>query len=275
MTTAETQTTPDFAAIKTKQCAAWSSGDYSRIGSTLQLTGEELAEALALPPRARVLDVAAGNGNISLALARRFCDVTSSDYSDALLARGRQRAEAEGFELDSRLADAEDLPFADGEYAAVVSTFGVMFAPNQDAAAAELQRVCASGGKIGLANWTPASFIGELFRVIGKHVAPPAGVQSPARWGDSEWLQERFGAQAADIRIERKSFTFRYPSPQYFVDYFREFYGPVEKAFAALSEDARPALEADILELVARFDIAKDGTMNVPSEYVEVVISKR
>ncbi|MEM6672043.1 MAG: class I SAM-dependent methyltransferase [Planctomycetota bacterium] len=277
MTTTETTapTRPDYDAIKTKQHAAWSSGDYARIGSTLQLTGEELAEALDLPPSCRVLDVAAGNGNITMALARRFCDVTSTDYSDVLLERGRQRAAAEGFAVEFQHADAEALPFDDGSFDAVVSTFGVMFAPNQESAASELQRVCRPGGKIGLANWTPDSFIGELFRVIGKHVPPPAGVRSPALWGDESWLDEHFGAQDSDVAVERKSFAFRYPSPQFFLDYFRRYYGPVEKAFAALPAEKQPDLEADILALIARFDEGENGAMNVPSAYVEVVITKR
>ncbi|MEM9381148.1 MAG: class I SAM-dependent methyltransferase [Planctomycetota bacterium] len=277
MTTTDTArlVLPDFDAIKTKQRSAWSSGDYARIGSTLQLTGEELAEALDLPPNERVLDVAAGNGNITMALARRFCDVTSTDYSDVLIERGRQRAEAEGFFVEFRRADAEALPFDDGAFDAVVSTFGVMFTPDQDAAVAELLRVCRSGGKIGLANWTPDSFIGQLFRVIGRHVPPPAGVSSPALWGDALWLDERFGARAEHIAIERKSFAFRYPSPDSFVEYFRSYYGPVERAFAALPKDGQAALEADILGLIARFDRGEGGAMHVPGDYLEVVITRR
>ncbi|MBL8727186.1 MAG: methyltransferase domain-containing protein [Planctomycetes bacterium] len=266
---------PDFAAIKTRQRAAWSSGDYARIGSTLQIVGEQLAERLAMRPDARVLDVAAGNGNITLAMARRWCRVTSTDYCEGLLERGRQRAQAEGLEVEFQVADAEQLPFADGTFDAVVSTFGVMFAPDQAAAARELLRVCRSGGRIGLANWTPGSFIGDLFRTIGRHVAPPAGLQSPARWGDRDWLATQFGAQAAEISIATQTFDFRYRSPQHFVDFFRAFYGPVEKAFLALDANGQAALEADLLALIARFDVAVDGTMRVPGEYVEVVITRR
>ena len=277
MNTTETTapTAPDYAAIKTKQRAAWSSGDYCRIGSTVQLTGELLAEALDAAPGTRVLDVAAGNGNITLAMARRFCDVTSTDYSDVLLERGRQRAEAEGFDVTFRHADAEQLPFDDGAFDVVVSTFGVMFAPDQDTAAAELVRTCRAGGKIGLVNWTPGSFIGELFGVIGRHVPPPAGVRSPARWGDEAWLDERFGPHASSIAIERRTFRWRYPSPQHFVNYFRTWYGPMHKAFAALPTERQPALEADILALIDRFNVATDGAMDVPSDYVEVVVRKR
>ena len=184
-----TTTHPDFTAIKQKQNAAWGSGDYSKIGSTLQLVGEELAEAIDLPVGAKMLDVAAGNGNVSLALARRLYNVTSSDYVGALLERGKARAEAEGLELNFQIADAEALPFEDGAFDGVVSTYGVMFAPNQEAAAAEMNRVCRSGGRIGLANWTPEGFIGQLFKTLGQFVPPPPGVQSPARWGTRDFLE--------------------------------------------------------------------------------------
>jgi SAM-dependent methyltransferase len=268
-------TTPDFTAIKTRQRAAWSSGDYRKIGSTLQIVGEQLAEALRMRPDARVLDVAAGNGNITLAMARRWCKVTSTDYCAELLERGRQRAEAEGLEVEFQLADAEQLPFADGSFDAVVSTFGVMFAPDQEAAARELLRVCRSGGRIGMANWTPSSFIGGLFRAIGRHLAPPAGVKSPALWGDRAWIATHFGAEATAIAIEVKHFDFVYRSPQHFVDFFRAFYGPVEKAFLALDAEGQAALEADMLALVAQGNVATDGTMRVPGEYVEVVVTRR
>jgi len=266
---------PDFPAIKVRQRAAWSSGDYRRIGSTLQIVGERLADALAMRPDAEVLDVAAGNGNITLAMARRWCRVTSTDYCENLLEHGRRRAEAEGFEVEFRPADAEALPFADGSFDAVVSTFGVQFAPDQAAAARELLRVCRSGGRIGLANWVPGSFIGNLFRVIGRHVAPPAGVSSPAQWGDRDWLNTHFGAQASDVTITTRAFDFVYRSPQHFVDFFRAFYGPVEKAFLALDAAGQARLEADMLALIAEFDVATDGTMRVPGEYAEVVVTKR
>lgn len=269
-------TTPaiDFAAIKQKQNAAWASGDYARIGSTLQLTGEELAERLAMTPGTRVLDVAAGNGNASLAFARRGAAVTSTDYVGPLLARGRARAEAEGLELDFEIADVENLPFTDGCFDAVVSTFGVMFAPNQDAAATELQRVTRSGGRIGLANWTPQSFVGQLFKVIGSHIAPPAGVNSPARWGDRDWIEASFGPGAAAIDFRLKHFIFRYRSAEHFLEVFRDYYGPVHKAFAALDHKGQEALAADIRALAERFNTATDGTLAAPSEYAEIVITR-
>ncbi|MEM8648451.1 MAG: class I SAM-dependent methyltransferase [Pseudomonadota bacterium] len=265
---------PDYAAIKQKQNAAWNSGDYTRIGSTLQITGEELAEAAALAPGAKVLDVAAGNGNATLAFARRFCEVTSTDYVADLLKAGEARAAADGLDVTYQVADAEDLPFADNSFDAVVSSFGVMFAPNQTQAAAELLRTCRPGGKIALANWTPESFIGALFKTLGKHVPPPAGLNSPALWGTTSWLSQVFGDGASHIEVKRKNFNFRYASPQTFVDFFRTYYGPVHKAFAAVGETGADALESDILETIARFDVSGDDTMMVPSEYAEIVITK-
>ena len=266
--------TIDLAALKAKQQLAWSSGDYARIGVTLQVTGEELAEALALAPDARALDVAAGNGNASLALARRWARVTSTDYVEALLEQGRRRAEAEALELTYRVADAEDLPFAAGEYDAVVSTFGVMFTPDQERAASELARVCRAGGRIGLACWTPEGFIGRLFGVIGKHVPPPAGASSPARWGTREWLTEQFGSTCEVRSFERKHFLFVYRSPEHFLDYFRTWYGPMQRAFAALDSAGQAALEQDVLDLVRAGNTARDGSLRLPSEYVEVVLTR-
>jgi len=266
-------TTPDYTAIKTKQNAAWASGDYAAIGTTLQIVGESLAEALDLTPHSRVLDVAAGNGNATLAFARRFHDVTSTDYVGALLDKGRSRAEAEGLSVAYQVADAEALPCADESFDAVVSTFGVMFTPNQAKAASELQRCCRTGGKIGMANWTPEGFIGQLFKTLGGHVAPPAGVSSPALWGTKAWLEEHF-ANCAEISIERKDFNFRYGSTKHFIDLFRSLYGPVHKAFLALDVEGAAALEADMTALIERMNVARDGSMKVPGEYLEVVITK-
>ena len=273
-TVAEIERAPDYDAIKAKQNAAWASGDYAKIGVTLQIVGESLAEAMDLTTDAKVLDVAAGNGNATLAFARRWCDVTSTDYVDALLARGRGRAEAEGLEIRFQIADAEKLPFQDADFDAVVSTFGVMFTPNQHRAAAELIRVCRPGGKIGLANWTPDSFIGQLFKTLGKHVAPSAGVKSPALWGSDDWIEETFGGQAASVDFTPRDFVFRYRSPEHFVAFFRTFYGPVHKAFLALEPTAQATLDADLHATIARFNTATDGTMRVPAKYAEIVITK-
>ena len=266
---------PDYAAIKKKQNAAWSSGDYARIGVTLQITGEELAEAVQTRPNSNVLDVAAGNGNATLAFARRFANVTSTDYVGHLLESGRARAEAEGLDVDYMVADAENLPFSDNSFDMAVSTFGVMFAPNQIKSAAEMMRVIKPGGKMAMANWTPESFIGALFKTLGKHVPPPAGVKSPAMWGNEQWINETFGGSANEIVFIRKMFNFRYPSPQAFVDIFKTYYGPVHKAFIAVGETGQAALETDILATIAEFNVATDGTMMVPSEYAEIVITKK
>lgn len=266
--------TPDFDAIKTKQNAAWSSGDYARIGTSLQIVGENLAEAMDLAPDSKVLDVAAGNGNATLAFARRWCDVTSTDYVDTLLASSDKRAKAEALPVRFQIADAEKLPFDDGAFDAVVSTFGVMFTPDQQKAVSELARVCRSGGRIGLANWTPDSFIGELFKTLGGHIAPPAGVKSPALWGSIDWIEGSFGAAAADVAIAHRDFMFRYRSPAHFVEYFRTWYGPVHKAFLALEPAGQDALEADILGLVAKFNTATDRSMRVPGKYAELVIDR-
>jgi ubiquinone/menaquinone biosynthesis C-methylase UbiE len=267
--------TVDFAAVKTKQQAAWSSADYSVVGTTLQIVGEELCEALDLRSGQKVLDVAAGNGNVSLAAARRWCDVVSTDYVPDLLQHGRARASAEGLAIAFKEADAEALPFADGAFDAVVSTFGVMFTPNQGLAAGELLRVCKSGGQIGLANWTPDSFVGQMFKILGSYLPPAAGVKSPMLWGTRERLTEMFGPLSSSIGANRREFNFRYRSGEHFLDVFRTYYGPMLKAFAALDDMKKAGLKRDLLGLIARMNKADDGTMVVPSEYLQAVIVKR
>jgi len=245
------------------------------VGTTLQIVGEELCEALDLRAGQKVLDVAAGNGNVSLAAARRWCDVIASDYVPALLDRARERAEAERLAIEFREADAEELPFEDASFDVVVSTFGVMFTPDQEAAATELLRVCKPGGKIGLANWTPDGFIGQLFKTIGKHMPPPPGARSPALWGTHARIAELFEPHAASIEATQRDFAFRYRSPAHWIEVFKSFYGPLLKTFAALAPAAQAALQRDLMELIARFNRATDGTMVVPSEYLEVVITRR
>ena len=263
---------PDYTAIKNKQNAAWGAGDYAVIGTTLQIVGEQLAERMNMVPGARVLDVAAGNGNATLAFARRWHQVTSTDYVGSLLDRGKARAAAEGLPVEFQIADAEALPFEAGQFDAVVSTFGVMFTPNQQQAAQELIRVCRPGGMIGMANWTPDSFIGQLFKTLGGHIAPPAGVNSPAKWGDQAWLEESFGAAAMEIDIEERNFIFRFRDPAHFLHVFRTFYGPVHKAFLALDTAGQEALAADIMALIDRFNVETDGSMLVPGKYAEVIV---
>jgi ubiquinone/menaquinone biosynthesis C-methylase UbiE len=270
-----TRSVPDMASLKARQHGAWSSGDYAVVGSTLQIVGEELCEALDLRAGQQVLDVAAGNGNASLAAARRWCEVTSTDFVPALLERGRARAIANGLTMLFQQADAEALPFDDACFDAVLSTFGVMFTPDQERAAAEMLRVCRSGGKIGLANWTPQGFIGQMFKTLGQYITAPAGVKSPALWGTRERLMELFDAGAKSIVAEPRNFTFRYRSPAHFINVFKTYYGPILKALAVLDADKRQALFADLEGLISSLNRADDGTMVVPGAYLEVAIVKK
>jgi len=265
---------PNYTAIKQKQQATWASGDFAVVGTTLQIVGESLAEAADIRADERVLDVAAGNGNATLAAARRFARVTSTDYVPALLDKGRERARAEGLDVRFQEADVEELPFPDGSFDAVLSTFGAMFAPDQARTAREMMRVLRPGGRLGMANWTPDGFIGRLFKVIGGHVPPPAGLKSPALWGSEAHLAELFGASAAQIRCERQIFNFRYRSAAHWVQIFRDYYGPTHKAFAALDAAGQQALERDLHALLNEFNVAGHGSLVVPGAYLEVVITK-
>jgi ubiquinone/menaquinone biosynthesis C-methylase UbiE len=267
--------TSDLTALKVRQQAAWSSGNYAVVGNTLQIVGEQLCETLDLRPGSKVLDVAAGNGMVSLAAARRWCRVTSTDYVPALLQNGRARAEAEGHPIEFLEADAEALPFDDGDFDTVLSTFGVMFTPNQHRAAGELLRVCKPKGQIGLANWTPEGFIGQVFKTLGKYLPPPPGAKSPALWGTRARLAEMFGSATREMKAEARHFNFRYRSPKHFLDVFETYYGPINRAFATLDPQRQTELRNDLHALIVRMNRATDGTMIVPSEYLEVVITKR
>ena len=269
------QPTVDLAAVKGKQQTAWSSGDYAVVGTTLQIVGESLCEALDLRAGERVLDIAAGNGNATLAAARRWTDVTSTDYVPALLERGRARASAEGLPVRFEQADAEKLQYADASFDAVLSTFGVMFTPDQEKAASEMARVCKPGGKIGLANWTPSGLIGEVFKLLGRYLPPPAGVKSPALWGTEERLRELFGSRIASMAVERRNFVFRYRSAAHWLEVFRTFYGPMHKAFGALDSAKQESLASDLIGLLGKFNRATDGTLVAPSEYLELVITRK
>jgi SAM-dependent methyltransferase len=266
---------PDFSAIKRRQQATWASGDFAVIGTTLQIVGELLAEAADIRAGERVLDVAAGNGNATLAAARRFANVVSTDYVQALLDKGLLRATAEGLPVQFQVADAENLPFEDASFDAALSTFGVMFTPEHARAAHELIRVVRPGGRIGLANWTPQGFIGQLFKVIGAHVPPPAGLQSPALWGTEPHLMALFGSSAAKVQCERRHFNFRFRNAAHWVRIFRDYYGPTHKAFAALDDKGQQALERDITALLESLNTAGASSLVVPAEYLEVVITKR
>ena len=260
-----------LTAVKARQQATWASGDFAVIGTTLQIVGEMLCEGIDLRAGERVLDVAAGNGNATLAAARRFAVVTSTDYVPALLERGRRRAEAEGLKVTFEEADAEALPYGDASFDVAVSTFGVMFAPNHSLAASELLRVVRRGGRIGLASWTPTGFLGRLFQVIGRYVPPPAGVQSPLLWGAESHLADLF-MEAESIEHRIRHFAFRYRSPEHWVDVFRAYYGPVHKAFGALDAEHQAALELDLLALLREWDRGGAAGLVVPAEYLETTI---
>jgi ubiquinone/menaquinone biosynthesis C-methylase UbiE len=265
----------DLSPLKSRQQAAWASGDFAIIGTTLQIVGEDLCEALDLRAGQRVLDVAAGNGNAALAAARRWCNVTATDYVPALVERARERAVAERLPMEFEIADAEALPYANGSFDVVTSTFGAMFTPDHERPAKEMLRVCRPGGKIGLANWTPDGFIGHLFKTIGRYIPPPQDMKSPALWGTKAHISDLFGRDAAAIRTETKEFMFRYRSDDHWIDIFKTYYGPVLKAFEMLDARQHDALTADLKSLIARFNAARDGTMVVPGEYLQAVIVKR
>ena len=274
--TATIQITPasvDLAAVKTKQQAMWASGNFAVIGTTLQIVGELLCEAVDLRSGEQVLDVAAGNGNATLAAARRFARVTSSDYVPELLERGKRRADADGLTVRFDVADAEALPYDAASFDVVLSTFGVMFAPNHARSSSELLRVCRLGGRIGLASWTPEGFLGALLRVVARHVPPPPGVPSPLLWGTPDHLRNLFAGVAA-IEHTHREFAFRYESPEHFVDVFRTYYGPVHKAFAALDDSGRAALESDLLSLLRDADVGGGRGLVIPAEYLETVITR-
>ncbi len=264
----------DLEPVKARQQRAWASGNFAVIGTTLQIVGETLCEAVDLRSGERVVDVAAGNGNCALAAARRWAEVTAVDFVPALLYHASQRAAADELAVDCRVGDAHALPCDAAAFDVVLSSFGVMFAADQAQAARELTRVCRPGGRIGLANWTPDGFIGHLFKTIGRHLPPPAGLQSPARWGTDAGLQELFAGRAAHIRTTKRDFVFRYRSAAHWVEVFRRWYGPVLKAFEALPPEGQVQLEADLHALIARFNRSGDETMVVPAEYLEVVISR-
>jgi ubiquinone/menaquinone biosynthesis C-methylase UbiE len=269
-----TATTVDFEAIKARQQDTWSSGDYAVIGTTLQITGETLCEAVDLAAGERVLDVAAGNGNAALAAARRGGRVTATDYVAGLLNRTRARAAAEGLVIDTREADAEALPFADAAFDVVLSTFGVMFTPDQERAAAELLRVCRPGGRIGLANWTPDGFVGQLFRVVGRHAPPPTGVRSPLEWGTRARLRALFGTALQPLDVQTRQFVFRYRSARHWLDTFRTYYGPTGKALSALDAPEQARFEQELLTLANEHNTSITGALRIPSDYLEVVAIK-
>ena len=270
----ETLTLDALTAVKEKQHATWSSGDYAVIGTTLQLMGERLCEAIDPSAGWKVLDVAAGNGNAALAAARRGCEVVATDYVEGLLDRAGRRAEADGLTLTTKVADAEDLPFADNTFDAVLSTVGVMFTPDPRRAAGQLVRVVRPGGRIGLANWTPEGFVGQMFKIVGEHVPPPAGLPSPLQWGTEAGVAALLGAEC-DVEVTRRSFTFRYRSANDYFETFGAFYGPIVKALAALDEAGRTSLRDQLVALAEDHNRNENDALTIDSEYLEVVATRR
>ena len=266
---------PGLAAIKGRQQQTWASGDFDRIAATITITGELLCEAVDLHPGQKVLDVATGSGNTAIAAARRFADAAGVDYVSSLLDRARERAASERLNIAFSEGDAENIPFPNASFDVILSTFGSMFAPDQEKAASELLRVCRSGGKIGMANWTPEGFIGELFRINARYVPPPAGLKPPVLWGKEERLRELFGNAISSLQVTRRTFQFRYPSADHWIDFWRTYYGPTFKTFATLDGASQAALARDMRELVGRYNRSGDDTMVVPSEYLEVVATRR
>ncbi len=265
---------PDYEKWNSKLNHSWSSANYSQVGTRLQITGENLAEAVDFTPGSLILDVAAGNGNATLAFARRWCNVISTDFVEAVLDSGKRRAEAEELDVQFQVADAQNLPFKDDSFDGVVSTFGVMFAPDQPKSASEIARVCKSGGKIALANWTHSSFVGRLCPTIGKHMSASSGFRAPANWGDPDWIQKHFSPIAKSIDINMRSYTFRFYSPEQYLEFFRTYYGLTKKAYEVVGPEGEKALSNDILGVIHDMNIATDGTMSVPSQYAEVIIEK-
>lgn len=276
MTNTVEATTPDLAAVKQRQQQAWASGDFAVVAPRIVLVAEHLVDTADLHAGWRVLDVATGSGNAAIAAARLGCTAVGVDYVPALLERGRERAAAEGLDVELLDGDAESLPFADGSFDAVTSVFGSMFAPDHARAAAELLRVVRPGGTIALASWTPESFVGELFRTVAGHVPPPAGVPSPMLWGTEAHLRRLFGERVCSLEVEERTFTFRFGSAEELVSFFRTWYGPTLKAFAALEGPAQDALEHDLVALAGRFDrLRGDDAVAIPAAYTEAVAITR
>ncbi|WP_327042167.1 class I SAM-dependent methyltransferase [Micromonospora ureilytica] len=265
---------PDLIAVKARQQVTWASGDYGAVAALIHPISELLVTAADLSAGARVLDVATGSGNAAIAAARCGCIVTGVDYVPELLERGKARAAAERLPITFVTGDAERLAYADGSFDAVLSVVGVMFAPDQERAATELVRVCRPGGTVALASWTPQGFIGDLFRTVGRHVPPPAGLRPPAEWGDEGRVRELLGAAVSELRAVRREFVFRFGTPEEFADFFRVNYGPTLKAFEALPEERRPDLHADLVELARTHNRATDATVRIPAEYLEVVAQR-
>ena len=269
-----TSTVSGLAQVKERQQLMWASGDFHAVATLIQPLADVLCDTVDLQAGWRVLDVACGSGNASIAAARCGCDAVGIDYVPALLARGRRRAEAEGLSVELLEGDAEAIPFPDGSFDAVLSVYRSMFAPNHRQAAKELARVCKPGGRIGLATWTPNGFIGEMLNVVAAHVPPPPGVPSPILWGTESYLRDLFGDQVDTLTSTERTFTFRFRSAEEYVDYFRTYYGPTVKAFETAGTAGADALFGDLVDLVRRYARTTSGPVSIPATYLETVAGR-
>lgn len=266
---------PDMDALKTRLKATWMSGDYAHFAQFLEPGALEFLDRLDLKPGTSMLDVGCGAGQIAIPAARRGVKVTGVDIASNLIEKARARAAAEGLDARFDEGDAEQLPYPDASFDVVVSLIGAMFAPQPERVAAELLRVCKPGGRIVMANWTPEGHVGQMFKVIGKHVPPPALMPSPLKWGDEATVKERLGSGATSISATKRSYPMNYPfPPEQVADFFFKFYGPTLRALAALDEPGQAALRSDLEQLWARNNKATDGTTKVNSEFLEVVARK-
>jgi SAM-dependent methyltransferase len=267
---------PDFAAVKARQQSTWASGDFSVVASRITFQAEHLCEAADLQAGWHVLDVATGSGNAAIAAARRGCEAVGIDYVPALLQRGRIRAAAEHLDVRFIEGDAEDLPFPEASFDAVLSIYGVMFAPDHKRAAAELARVCRPGGRIALASWTPDGFIGETLRTFSRYLPPAPGLQPPIRWGDPGYLDSLLGPVAASVSSHRRTAVFRFRSAEENVAFFRAHYGPTLRAFESLDPPRRESLRNDLLSLARRYDRnGGTGPIAITGDYLETVIVRK
>jgi SAM-dependent methyltransferase len=271
----EKRSSSDLTSVKDRQRQAWAAGDFSRFATVIVIVSELLCETADLRAGQRVLDVACGSGNTAIAAARRNCDVTGLDYVHPLLERGRERAVVERLDVRFLCGDAERLPFRHGSFDAVMSTFGVMFAPDQSRAADELVRVCRPGGRIAMANFPPDSLAGGFFRAVSRRLAPPRGVKPPVVWGTEAGLRTLFGDRTDVERATRRTAMLRHHSPEAAVAFFGRYFGPITTAFAALEAPDRGRLEGDLVDLVASANRSGDATVVVPFEYLEVVLRRR
>lgn len=265
---------PDYEAVKVKQQATWATGNFAMIGSRLSLAGELLCESAGVGPNQDVLDIACGAGTVALPAARRFANVTGIDYVPALIEQAQRRAEVEHLEATFQHGDAESLDFPDDHFDVVLSMFGIMFAPNQAHAAAELLRVCRPGGRIGLNNWTPEGFGGQILALSAKYVPSPPGLESPLRWGTETGIQSLLGDGLADVQLTPKSLLFRFRSPGHWVEYFRTYFGPVSLTFSILDDKGKASYESDLLNLIDRYNTASDGTAIISGEYLETIATR-